>query len=86
MTTNGGALESRLSTATTDSTTHSTVDTGFGRGDVADPKRLGQPFRAMVRPALDPAEWRETRRERRPAGAHDSADFSVVVLERARAG
>ena len=32
------------------------VDTGFGRDDVAAPKRLGQPFRAMVRPALDPAE------------------------------
>ena len=32
------------------------VDTGFGRGDVADPKRLGQPFRAMVRPVLDAAE------------------------------
>ncbi|MDQ3758877.1 MAG: MBL fold metallo-hydrolase [Actinomycetota bacterium] len=28
------------------------VDTGFGRGDVANPKRLGQPFRAVVRPQL----------------------------------
>lgn len=28
------------------------VDTGFGSGDVADPKRLGQPFRAVVRPVL----------------------------------
>jgi glyoxylase-like metal-dependent hydrolase (beta-lactamase superfamily II) len=26
------------------------VDTGFGTGDAADPKRLGQPFRALVRP------------------------------------
>ena len=26
------------------------VDTGFGTEDVANPKRLGQPFRAMVRP------------------------------------
>lgn len=26
------------------------VDTGFGTADVANPKRLGQPFRAMVRP------------------------------------
>lgn len=25
-------------------------DTGFGTGDVADPGRLGQPFRALVRP------------------------------------
>ncbi len=28
------------------------VDTGFGTGDVADPGRLGQPFRAMTRPQL----------------------------------
>jgi glyoxylase-like metal-dependent hydrolase (beta-lactamase superfamily II) len=26
------------------------VDTGFGTGDVANPKQLGQPFRALVRP------------------------------------
>ena len=26
------------------------VDTGLGTGDAADPKRLGQPFRALVRP------------------------------------
>ena len=32
------------------------VDTGFGAADCADPKRLGQPFRAAVRPVLDPAE------------------------------
>ncbi|WP_345700683.1 MBL fold metallo-hydrolase [Kitasatospora terrestris] len=29
------------------------VDTGFGTGDVADPARLGAPFRAAVRPRLD---------------------------------
>ncbi len=28
------------------------VDTGFGRDDVANPKRLGQPFRAAIRPVL----------------------------------
>ena len=28
------------------------VDTGFGTDDVADPRRLGQPFRAIVRPEL----------------------------------
>ena len=32
------------------------VDTGFGTGDAADPKRLGQPFRAMVRPECLAAE------------------------------
>jgi glyoxylase-like metal-dependent hydrolase (beta-lactamase superfamily II) len=53
------------------------VDTGFGTGDLADPKRLGQPFRAMVRPALNPAE---------PAVAQvralgfDPADVTDIVL------
>ena len=28
------------------------VDTGYGLGDVANPKRLGHPFRDMVRPRL----------------------------------
>ena len=32
------------------------VDTGFGAADCADPKRLGRPFRSVVRPVLDPAE------------------------------
>lgn len=32
------------------------VDTGFGTGDLAQPKRLGRPFLALARPALDPAE------------------------------
>lgn len=32
------------------------VDTGLGTDDVADPARLGQPFRALVRPACDAAE------------------------------
>lgn len=32
------------------------VDTGFGTGDIADPKRLGQPFRSLVRPSLIASE------------------------------
>ena len=32
------------------------VDTGYGTGDVADPKRLGQPFRALIRPRCELAE------------------------------
>jgi glyoxylase-like metal-dependent hydrolase (beta-lactamase superfamily II) len=32
------------------------VDTGFGREDVANPRRLGRPFVAVVRPVLDVAE------------------------------
>lgn len=53
------------------------VDTGLGSGDLADPKRLGQPFRALLRPALDPME---------PAAAqlralgHDPRDVTDIVL------
>jgi glyoxylase-like metal-dependent hydrolase (beta-lactamase superfamily II) len=32
------------------------VDTGFGTADVADPGRLGQPFRALVRPKIVDSE------------------------------
>jgi glyoxylase-like metal-dependent hydrolase (beta-lactamase superfamily II) len=32
------------------------VDTGFGTADIADPRRLGQPFRALVGPVLDAGE------------------------------
>ena len=32
------------------------VDTGLGTGDVADPKRLGVPFRTLVRPICDGSE------------------------------
>lgn len=33
-------------------------------------------------PEIDKAQWRETSRERHTAGPKDSADFSIVVLER----
>jgi glyoxylase-like metal-dependent hydrolase (beta-lactamase superfamily II) len=32
------------------------VDTGFGTGDAANPKRLGRPFRAAIRPQCNVAE------------------------------
>ncbi len=32
------------------------VDTGFGTGDVADPRRLGRPFTAVIGARFDPAE------------------------------
>lgn len=32
------------------------VDTGFGMGEAEDPGRLGQPFRALVKPRCDAAE------------------------------
>ena len=37
------------------------VDTGFGSGDVEDPRRLGQPFRALVRPELHQEETARSR-------------------------
>lgn len=53
------------------------VDTGFGSADCADPKRLGQPFRAIVRPVLDPAE---TAVAQVRALGHDPADVTDIAL------
>jgi dihydrofolate reductase len=35
-------------------------------------------------PPIDPQVWRETSRQQHPAGPDDSADFTVVTLERQR--
>ena len=53
------------------------VDTGFGAADCADPRRLGQPFRALVRPALDPAE---TALAQVRALGYDAADVTDIAL------
>lgn len=53
------------------------VDTGFGTTDLRQPKRLGQPFRAVVRPVLDPAE---TATARITALGLDPADVTDIVL------
>lgn len=53
------------------------VDTGFGSADCADPKRLGQPFRGVVRPVLDPAE---TAVAQVRALGYDARDVTEVVL------
>ncbi|MGY2701214.1 MBL fold metallo-hydrolase [Nocardioides sp. HB32] len=53
------------------------VDTGFGAADCADPKRLGRPFRALVRPVLDPAE---TAVAQVRALGHDPADVTDIAL------
>ena len=53
------------------------VDTGFGSDDLADPRRLGQPFRAITRPVLDP---HETAAAQVRALGHDPADVSDIVL------
>lgn len=53
------------------------VDTGYGTDDLADPGRLGQPFRTLVRPVLDPAE---TAVAQVRALGHDPADVRDIVL------
>ncbi len=52
------------------------VDTGFGTGDVANPKRLGQPFRAAIRPVLSLAD---TAIEQITALGHDPGDVRHVL-------
>ena len=53
------------------------VDTGFGTGDVADPRRLGQPFRALIRPRV---EQSATAIEQIRAMGLDPADVRHLVL------
>jgi glyoxylase-like metal-dependent hydrolase (beta-lactamase superfamily II) len=53
------------------------VDTGLGRDDVASPKRLGQPFRASVRPVCDASE---TAHSRLGALGLDPGAVSHIVL------
>jgi len=53
------------------------VDTGFGTGDASDPKRLGQPFRAMVRPRCD---FEETAVRQVSALGLEPADVTDIVL------
>ena len=53
------------------------VDSGFGADDLADPRRLGQPFRALTRPVLDPHETAASRI--RELGL-DPADVTDIVL------
>lgn len=53
------------------------VDTGIGTGDAADPKRLGQPFRALARPQC---EIRETAVRQIAALGLDPADVRDIVV------
>ncbi|WP_278257841.1 MBL fold metallo-hydrolase [Nocardioides convexus] len=53
------------------------VDTGFGTADLADKHRLGRPFLAAVRPALDPGE---TALAQVRALGHDPAAVTDIVL------
>jgi glyoxylase-like metal-dependent hydrolase (beta-lactamase superfamily II) len=53
------------------------VDTGFGTGDAVDPKRLGAPFRALVRPVC---QVRETALMQVRGLGLDPADVSDIVV------
>jgi glyoxylase-like metal-dependent hydrolase (beta-lactamase superfamily II) len=62
------------------------VDTGYGLGDCANPKRLGQPFRSMVLPQLIEEETAIRRVE---ALGHETSDVRHIVathLDRDHAG
>jgi glyoxylase-like metal-dependent hydrolase (beta-lactamase superfamily II) len=52
------------------------VDTGFGSDDITNPKRLGQPFRAAIRPVLSAAQTALAQIE---AMGLDPADVRHVV-------
>jgi len=53
------------------------VDTGFGEDDVRDPRRLGRPFNALVRPQLIHGE---TARSQVAALGHDPSDVRRIVV------
>ena len=62
------------------------VDTGFGTGDLADPKRLEQPFRALTRPTLDPTEPAVARIRALGLDPADVTDIALTHLDRDHAG
>lgn len=57
------------------------VDTGFGTADVAQPKRLGQPFRALTRPALDVDETAVAQIRALGLDPADVTDIAVTHLD-----
>jgi glyoxylase-like metal-dependent hydrolase (beta-lactamase superfamily II) len=62
------------------------VDTGYGTGDANDPARLGQPFRAMVRPKTDVAETAVRQVEAMGLDPGDVRDVVVTHLDLDHAG
>jgi glyoxylase-like metal-dependent hydrolase (beta-lactamase superfamily II) len=62
------------------------VDTGLGTGDIADPKRLGGAFRAMVGPVLDRTETALARVEALGFAAGDVTDIAMTHLDLDHAG
>ncbi|MGZ5310436.1 MAG: MBL fold metallo-hydrolase [Solirubrobacterales bacterium] len=62
------------------------VDTGFGTGDVTDPRRLGQPFRALVRPVLEEGETALRQVQALGFAPADVTDIVVTHLDLDHAG
>lgn len=62
------------------------VDTGFGTADLANPRRLGAPFKVAVRPALDPAETALAQVEALGFTAADVTDIVLTHLDLDHAG
>ena len=62
------------------------VDTGFGTADVADPRRLGGPFRGLVSPALDPTETALARIRALGLDPRDVTDIVLTHLDLDHAG
>lgn len=62
------------------------VDTGFGTGDLADPRRLGRPFVAALRPALQAGETARARVEALGHRVEDVTDIAVTHLDLDHAG
>lgn len=62
------------------------VDTGFGTGDVAEPGRLGGPFRLAVRPDLAPAQTAVAQLRSRGFDPADVTDIALTHLDLDHAG
>ena len=62
------------------------VDTGFGTGDIADPRRLGRPFVALLRPELRPAETARAQVKALGHRVEDVTDIALTHLDLDHAG
>lgn len=62
------------------------VDTGFGTGDVAEPRRLGRPFTALTGARFDPAETALAQVQALGFGASDVRRIVVTHLDLDHAG
>lgn len=62
------------------------VDTGFGTADLADPRRLGRPFRAAMRPLLLPEETALAQLAALGHGPDDVTDIVLTHLDLDHAG